>query len=401
MRDSGGFGLPHIGPVLLLAALLSLLGALIYDLSRAPRPVSEARFDWSIPEPKLPWLGPVPAAAPRREVPAIVIMELQHRPHPRHPRHPDDGPPPLGSAPDLTLPLPARPPDPALLAHARALLGARARSSSLGPYSLLTDVEDAALLASLARVANAIEGAYRERTTLTPVGAAAEAIILFAERADYDAFIDGEARLAGLRPAGHTSRGLVALAAGERSASDVAATLVHELTHLLNRRALGPALPPWLDEGLAEDFAASALDAAGRPVLSSFGGEVTRAGGVITYDGGRAALLNGRRALAAAEAAVGLERLTAMDWDGFVRTPDTYSYSLFCIRTLLDGDEPQAQAAFRDFLNDIAHGGSADAESLRGRLRWSWPEWNARLAAWAARRASDIATEIGVAESGG
>ena len=86
------------------------------------------------------------------------------------------------------------------------------------------------------RVATAIEGAYRERTTLTPVGAAAEAIILFAERADYDAFTEGEARLAGLRPAGHTSRGLVALAAGERSASDVAATLVHELTHLLNRR---------------------------------------------------------------------------------------------------------------------------------------------------------------------
>lgn len=400
MRDSGGFGLPHIGPALLLAALLSLLAALIYDLGRAPRPVSEARFDWPIPQPKVPWLGPAAEAAPRREVAAVVTMESPARSDRRHRPYSTDGPPPLGSAPDLTLPLPARPPDPAMLAHAQTLLGARARSSHLGPYSLLTDVEDVALLASLARVATAIEGAYRERTSLTPVGIPAEAVILFAGRADYDAFIEGETRLAGLRPAGHTSRGLVALAAGERAASEVTATLVHELIHLLNRRALGPALPPWLDEGLAEDLAASALDAAGRPVLGSFGGEITRAAGVITYDGGRATLLNGRRALAAPEAAVDLERLTALGWDDFVRAPDTYSYSLFCIRTLLDGDEPRAGAAFRGFLNDIAHGGSAEAESLRGRLGWSWPEWNARLAAWTARRASDIATEIGVAEIG-
>ena len=60
---------------------------------------------------------------------------------------------------------------------------------------------------------------------------------------------------------------LLAVAAGllasACASADVAATLIHELVHALNTRSIGPALPPWLDEGLAEDLSYAALGPGG------------------------------------------------------------------------------------------------------------------------------------------
>ena len=68
--------------------------------------------------------------------------------------------------------------------------------------------------------------------------------------------------------------------------------------HLLNRRAIGPALPPWLDEGLAEDLAQSRVE--GRRVVGGTLAEVVlRAGPAWESHGGLAAAQLLRGALAA------------------------------------------------------------------------------------------------------
>lgn len=76
--------------------------------------------------------------------------------------------PPLGSGRRAPVAGPGRPPDRELLAAAEELLGPQARRGELGGYSLLTDVEDAALLARLARLADGVEDAYETRFGLAP-----------------------------------------------------------------------------------------------------------------------------------------------------------------------------------------------------------------------------------------
>ena len=196
---------------------------------------------------------------------------------------------PFGSAPLPVGPGEPAAPAPERLAEARRLLGPAAREMPLGGYLLLTDLPAAGLPPALGATVAALEPAYRERTGLTPVGTAAGVIALFASEEAYRAFQAGEERLAGLPVSGHARGGLVALpaAAGE---DETATVLVHELAHLLNRRAIGPALPPWLDEGLAEELAGSARDAAGGLEPGGYGGRMERDERRWTATGGLAAL---------------------------------------------------------------------------------------------------------------
>src|SRR5205085_33662 len=161
-------------------------------------------------------------------------------------------------------PAPARgksretPADEARLARARRRLGPAARERPLGAHVLVTDVDDPALLESLARVAAALPATYAARyLESAAVAADGATVVLFAHEKDYEAFESEDAELSGLRTRGNAGGALAVLVAGGSAREDLVALLVHELTHLLNGRAFGARLPVWLEEGIAEELSYS------------------------------------------------------------------------------------------------------------------------------------------------
>lgn len=291
--------------------------------------------------------------------------------------------PPLGSDPDPVLPVTGRPPDPDRLALARGRLAAPEIGGRLGPYLVYTDVRSSDRLAFLDRVAAGLESIYRARYGLAPVGEPAEVVILFDREADYRAFLDEDAELAGLPATGHTALGIVALWDAGRSEVEVGATLVHELVHLLTRRAIGPALPSWIDEGIADDLSQSRIDPSGRLLPGTLGGVTLQAGQRIEMHGARAALQN---LIQAADTGTlrPLPELLGLEWRDFVRqrAEQNYAQSSFFIRYLLQGEQGQLAPGFRAFLSEVAAGKPPDPERLRENLGRSWPMLEAGFRLW-------------------
>ncbi|MDX1998316.1 MAG: SH3 domain-containing protein [Thermoanaerobaculia bacterium] len=289
--------------------------------------------------------------------------------------------PPLGDATEPTLPLAAVPADPARLARARAHLDlARTRTFRLGPWTLLTDVEDTAVLAQLDRVARRIEDSYRARFGVTPVGEARETVVLFAREASYRAFRRSEGAATSERVAGHATVGLAALVLGDRGGEATAESLVHELTHLLNRRAIGPALPPWLDEGLANDLALCRLTPEGRLELGTLSSRRRPAGGnEVTIEGGEALALVARRRLGRL---VPLEDLLHLGPAEFL-TPAAnelhYAESALFVRYLLESTHREP---FLAFLRAVSEGAPIDPEAFRVHLGPSWHQLQASFETW-------------------
>lgn len=294
---------------------------------------------------------------------------------------------PLGSEPLPARPVVPAPPDPALLAQARRLLGPDAWQAPLGPYLLLSDLSSREIVGRLAETVRAAEGAYRERTGLVPVAPAEGTIVLFAREASYRELQAGEERIAGLPASGHALGAFVALFAGEQGGEETASVLLHELVHLLNQRAIGPALPPWLDEGLAEELAGSARDAGGRPLPGTYGGLLVHSERRWSATGGSAALAEGARALERQPGPL-LPGLLELDRERFLGgEPPGVSYVLafLLVRFLLDGEGGALAPAFRAFLADVAAGAPATPAALGTRLGRGWPAvegaWRAFVAA--------------------
>jgi hypothetical protein len=176
---------------------------------------------------------------------------------------------------------------------------------------------------------------------------------------------------------------VVAFYRGDRPAAEVAGTLVHELAHLLNRRGLGPALPPWLDEGIADDLAQSDFSATDALLPGTLGGTVSRQGGQIDLRGARASLLLVQRAAENASAPQ-LPRLLERDWDDFVgaESEQLYAGSLFWVRYLLAGEGGALASSFRTFLRGVAEGRPATPEELSLRLGRPWPHLELGYRAW-------------------
>jgi hypothetical protein len=291
--------------------------------------------------------------------------------------------PPLGSDPDPVLPLTGRSPDPDRLALARGRLAAPETGGRLGPYLVYTDVRDPGRLAFLDRVAGGLEAIYRARYGVALVGEPAEVVILFGREADYRAFLDEDAELAGLPAAGHTALGIVALWDASRPEAEVGAILVHELAHVLTRRAIGPALPSWIDEGIADDLSQSRIDPSGRLVPGTLGGITIRAGQRIEMHGARAALQN---LIQAADSGTlrPLPELLGLEWREFVRqrAEINYAQSAFFIRYLLQGEQGTLASGFRSFLAEVAGGRPPEPERLREKLGRSWPVLEAGFRLW-------------------
>ena len=295
--------------------------------------------------------------------------------------------PPLGRAVVPPRPLPGLAPDPARLAAARALLPPPAVELAIGGYLLLTDIADPALLARAAVVVGNLEELYRERYGRSLVGAPREAIVLFAAEEEYRRFQAGDPRLAGLPGStGFAGKGVVATYRAQRSDDEFLGTLVHELGHLLNRRALGPSLPSWLDEGIADDLGASRIDRQGRLLPGSWSRTLDARGREIRITGGEAAL----RDLAglfgpdgSAPGRLDLGTMLALDWEDFVAEQSAelhYAAAAAFIRMLLAA--PARSALFRGWLAEVSDGASPAAEELRRRLGQPWEELEQQLALW-------------------
>jgi hypothetical protein len=293
----------------------------------------------------------------------------------------------LGSAAEPTHPVPARKPEPGRLARARSLLGASSEKSAkgahLGPYPLLTDLVAPERIAFLDRTAGQVEAAYRERYGRTPIGAPAETVLLFEREGAYRTYQDAEGALAGAEASGHSGYGLVAIWDGDRPTREIAETLVHEIVHLLNRRAIGPQLPPWLDEGIADDLAHSRIGEDGALDPATLGGTAFKAGARIQYFGAKAAL----RQLIEAQGegtAPSLPDLLAMPWETFVAEGADlhYAQASFFVRYLLSGEDGALAHGFRAFLNAVAEGGEPSAEALEKSLGRGWPELEAGFRVW-------------------
>ncbi|MGH9380457.1 MAG: hypothetical protein ACRD2Z_07570 [Thermoanaerobaculia bacterium] len=313
--------------------------------------------------------------------------------------------PPLGSGRRASVAGPGRPPDQELLMAAEGLMGSSLRRGDFGPFALLTDVDDEALLARLARLATGLEGAFTERFGLAPRAETVATVVLFRREADYRRFQSLSPQIAGLPSTGHAGGGMVALFAERDGSDEVEASLIHELTHEVSRRAVGPALPPWLAEGLADELARTRWDEAGRPLPGSLSGEerlVERRRETVESEQRRSMrieeryeLTGGRAALALARDAAGrrrlpsLEDLTSLEWRAFVGggMDVHYAEAFLFIRFLLA--EPRRAGPFRTFLADVAGGGSPAGEALRQRLGVSWDRLDADFGAWLAAQSPE------------
>jgi hypothetical protein len=295
---------------------------------------------------------------------------------------------PAGARP--VRPVEARRPDPSRLKRARARLAGRETASFLGPYALYTDLQDKVRIQYLDRLAAQMEDIYRARYGRQPIGQPAEAIVLYAQESDYQAIQGQDAQLARLSASGHSGYGIVVLFDEGRPRYEVGSTLVHELAHLLNRRALGPLLPSWLDEGIADDLAQSQVSDAGRLQPGTLGGLTVRYGARIQMFGPRSALQQLVVALEEGKT-LPLPELLALDWSSFVSHEGSLSYaqSSFWVRYLLDGEGGALAPKFHAFLDAIAAGEPPAPEALRQRLGRSWPELETGFRAWVLAQRED------------
>ena len=303
--------------------------------------------------------------------------------------------PPLGSDPDPVRPMTGRGPDEQRLDWARARLMPPEVVGNVGPYVVYTDLRDPPRLSFFDRVAAGLDAAYRSRYQVSPIGDPAEAVVLFSRESDYRAFLGQATSVAELPASGHTGHGIVSLFDGRRPQGEVASTLVHELAHLLNRRAIGPALPSWLEEGIADDLSQSQIDRSGRLLPGTLGGVTVRVGRRIEMHGAQAALQD----LLDAASAGGLRplpQLLALDWSEFVRQNGelNYAQSSFFVRYLLQGEQGALAPGFQAFLRDVSEGKPPEPEVLREKLGRSWPMLEAGFRLWVLNQRDRLSSSL-------
>lgn len=271
--------------------------------------------------------------------------------------------------------------DPDRLERALAAMDGPVSLARLGPFEVHFDFEGADRLLDLAPVAAALEADYRERYGVVPVAVGREAVVLFGRESSYRAYAGEELPAADEQIAGHAGGGLAAVLVGDRDPDQVRALFVHELTHLLNRRAFGPRLPPWLEEGMADEPALASYGEDGRPLPGTWWGDTRiagrsvqdRAGGVqgIVRREGSVGALHDLANRAVRGALVPLPVLLAMDWGPFLEPEGRtlrYAESAFLVRYLLEGRIDTRRDGFRAFLASVAKGGPDGPAALQDAL---------------------------------
>lgn len=286
------------------------------------------------------------------------------------------------------------------LERARSLLvdGQVARAGSVEWW---TDLHrESRLSERVARLIACFADAYAERYGLGLAAyQEADVLVVFVQQEAYRRFTAGETELVDLASGGFSSIGFAALFTGARHADDVAAIVAHELTHLQNRRRLALELPPWLEEGLAEDMALAAASGGG---CQQAGGwpEISRrewragAGGeeeirvLETMSGKLRGLVCTLEEWQRSPPA--LRAVAEMGWDRFSHPQgrsSRYSTSALLVRFLLDGSSDvggvERREAFRAYLASGRDVASFDFDDLLERLGLDESVLASSLARWA------------------
>lgn len=266
------------------------------------------------------------------------------------------------------LPRAGNPPSQEVMTAAREHLQQGGSEGKCGPYTLLGDVIDVGLLAACERIGAQLDDTYKERFGVDPVGQPAATILLFDNRDGYRGFAAQE----GMTTAGYAgfsvpSRGYIAAWADADRSEDFAKTLAHEMTHLVNRRALGGSLPRWLSEGLADAV-----------------GDTATGSGFQALDGLRGVEGQASRLLLGLESGQvrSTARLVSLDNADFDAAVISYDYeqSALLVRYLLV--EPDLADRFRAFLARLAEGEDYSPELLQQHLAVEWTEFDRRLTSW-------------------
>ena len=271
---------------------------------------------------------------------------------------------------------------------AKRLLGPTALERDLGPYALLTNVRDEEALAAIDRVAPHLETYYSERYGLELSDTGTQTVALFAEEEDYREFERQTTERQRLDRQGHAIGNVASLFLGDKRSVEFRPLLVHELTHLINRRAFGARPPAWIEEGIANDVAYSKVDRDGRPRADTLEGDSTVFGSrferQVAFSGGLSSLTQLLRTRSRRQGTP-LDRLVEMSHDEFMSPDDRQQYyieSAFLIRLLLDGPKAEWPDGFRRYLAEVAAGDSPDAERLIELLDTSWSQIERTLDSW-------------------
>jgi len=255
-------------------------------------------------------------------------------------------------------------PDQALVDMALEILGSQLDTPpTLGPFALYTDLSEKRLLTFLDKVASNLPQAYRVRYGLDPGDETLEVVVLFSREEDYRAFTQTTTETPGLA-AGHATQGIAVVAVGTQSRDEVAAVLVHELTHLLNRRVFREIELPWLEEGMGNDLAYCQIKRrSGELDLGTLGGRSVVIDRPVYLAGGQSRVDREIR-LEGPVASLSLLRenrdLLPLDWLLDLQLAEfmdplaqrtRYDLSTFFIRYLLDSGDSELAADFREYLH--------------------------------------------------
>ena len=263
------------------------------------------------------------------------------------------------------------------LKKARKILGVDRPSRKLGPYDLFTDIEDESLLDFLDQTAQRAEDAYFARFGRLPSGDPRRSIVFFADK---DSYVEYSGDELGLRSAGHAGGGTLVFFAENRTRADIARTLVHEIAHLVNTRALTGRLPTWLEEGMASELGTVIVE--DKDMASEvFGGASMAHPALVDLNLGIFRL----RSLIQGKELPSVGILMQLTYELFHR-PEIQSYgyahSGAFVRFLLDGYDGTYREEFRSFLGQIAAGYAPTADLLTQELNEDVETLDRRFQEW-------------------
>ncbi len=236
------------------------------------------------------------------------------------------------------------------------------RTFPFGDWTLLAESTlTRRLRQPLVAVARTLPDSYGQRLQIEPIVEDAW-FLLFAEEDDYQSFRQQFSQ--GLTGAteGHAGNGLAATFVGDHTRDHMAALVIHESVHLLNRSTFADRLPTWLDEGLATSLSYNRVSADGEILLGTISSRSLstsrseqlpdgrrRTTHQIRLEGPMAALLS------YSERPQDWPPLTALaqDWSQLAHLELLYPTAGFFVRYLLDGADRDTQLAFRALLVDL------------------------------------------------
>lgn len=267
------------------------------------------------------------------------------------------------------------------LQQVRKIMGEAMTERELGDYTLYTDVRDEALLDLLAGAVSGVEDAYYARYARLPAGDGGSAIVLFAERSDYLVLPSSQRAWA----AGHAEPGTAVSFASGRSHAAVVRTIVHELGHLLNRRALGAGVPTWIEEGLASDLGGVWMedaDAVVDPTRFAWpsGDESLE---TFTSHGMDAAIL--AMAGVSKSGVPASEELLLLRSEAFYAGSNrsyAYAHAATLVRFLIEGESKALRAGFLSYLGRSSAGQLATPELLAREIGIELDELDRRYSRW-------------------